>query len=114
MEELQLTARFRIHEGRLERFREIAADCLRIVREQDSGTLQYDWFLDTEANECVVREAYRDSEALLEHVAHLGETFEALLEAADCTLELFGDPSPEVLEATEGLDVRVYGYLQGL
>ena len=61
MSAIQLTARAAIHEGKLEEFKLLAAQCMRTVREQDSGTLQYDWFLNKAQTECVVRETYRDS-----------------------------------------------------
>ena len=45
MSALQVTARLTIHEGKLDEFKEVAARCMQSVREKDSGTLQYDWFL---------------------------------------------------------------------
>lgn len=114
MKELQVTARLDIHDGKLEEFREVAAECLRSVRERDSGTLQYDWFFSEDETECVVRERYRDSDAVLEHMENLGPTFEALLDVADLSLEAYGDPSPELVEASAELDVTVYRYFQGL
>jgi quinol monooxygenase YgiN len=44
MDAIQVTARLTIHEGKLEEFKELAAQCMRSVRERDSGTAQYDWF----------------------------------------------------------------------
>jgi quinol monooxygenase YgiN len=44
MKAIQVTARAAIHEGKLEEFKVLAAQCMRTVRERDSGTLQYDWF----------------------------------------------------------------------
>jgi hypothetical protein len=39
MNGIQVTARASIHEGKLEEFKVLAAECMRTVREQDSGTL---------------------------------------------------------------------------
>ena len=72
MSELQVTVRLTIHDGKLSEFKEVAAQLMQSVRENDSGTLQYDWFFNADQTECVVRERYRDSEAVLEHVANLG------------------------------------------
>ena len=55
MEAIQVTARLVIHEGKLEEFKELAAQCMQLVRERDSGTLQYDWFFSDDHTECVVR-----------------------------------------------------------
>jgi len=61
MDAIQVTARLTIHEGKLEQFKELAAQCMRSARERDSGTLQYDWFFNDSYTECVVRETYKDS-----------------------------------------------------
>lgn len=105
---IHLTARLRIHDGKLDAFRRIATRCIALVRERDRGTLEYEWFLDAAKQECIVRESYRDSGAILEHVANLGETMSALVELCDMELEFLGEPSPEVLKATEGLAVTTY------
>ncbi|MCA1790251.1 MAG: antibiotic biosynthesis monooxygenase [Thioalkalivibrio sp.] len=114
MSQLQVTARLAIHDGKLDEFKEVAAKCMQIVRSQDSGTLQYDWFLSADQTECVVREAYRDSAAVLEHVANLGELFGALLAVSDFDVEIFGSPSAELVEATAALAPRVFSPLQSM
>jgi quinol monooxygenase YgiN len=108
MKAIQLTARATIPEGKLEEFKVLAAQCMRTVREQDSGTLQYDWFFNEAQTECVVRETYRDSEAVLEHIANLGATLGAILSVCDWTFEVFGTPSPQLVQAVAGLAPKVY------
>jgi quinol monooxygenase YgiN len=114
MKAIQLTARGAIHEGKLEDFKALAAECMQTVREKDSGTLQYDWFLNEAQTECVVRETYRDSEAVLEHIAYLGATMGAILSVCDWTFEVFGSPSPELVAATAGLSLKVYSPFQSM
>jgi quinol monooxygenase YgiN len=69
--ELQGIARFKFHEGKLEEFKRLSAQCMEIVRTKDTGTLQYDIYFNDDQSECIVLERYRDSEALIEHAAHL-------------------------------------------
>jgi quinol monooxygenase YgiN len=114
MKAIQLTARAAIHDGKLEEFKVLAAQCLRKAREQDSGTLQYDWFLNGAQTECVVRETYRDSEAVLEHIANLGASLGAILAVCDWTFEVFGSPSPELVAAAAGLSLKVYSPFQSM
>jgi quinol monooxygenase YgiN len=71
--ELQGIARFRFHEGKLEDFRRLSARAMEIARTRDTGTLQYEIYFNNDQSECIVLERYRDSEALIEHGAHLGE-----------------------------------------
>ncbi len=113
MKELQVTARCKIHDGKLDAFRVMAQECLRSVRERDDGTLQYDWFFNEDQTECVVCERYRDSAAVMQHIANLGDTMGALLETCDLSIEVFGDPSPELVEATKALPTQVYSFFQG-
>ena len=42
MNELQSIARLKIHPGKLEEFKRLAAKCMESVRTRDTGTLQYD------------------------------------------------------------------------
>ena len=63
---------------------------MRLVREKDDGSLQYDWFLNDEQTVCMVRETYRDSAAMLEHISNLGNTLGKILDVFDLTVEVFG------------------------
>jgi quinol monooxygenase YgiN len=114
MDAIQVTARLTIHEGKLEEFKELAAQCMRSVRERDSGTLQYDWFFNDAHTECVVREAYKDSGAVLEHIANLGPTMGALLGVSDMALEIYGSPSAELAKAAAGLAPKTYSPFQSI
>jgi len=114
MSALQVTARLEIHDGKLAEFKEVASRCMQSVREKDSGTLRYDWFLNEEGTVCVVQEAYRDSAAVLEHVGNLGATMGDLLAVADMQLEVYGSPSVELAEATVALGPKVYAHLQSI
>ena len=58
---LQLSARMKIREGKLDEFKRLAAVCISQVKENDPGTLQYDWFLNSDRTECEIREAYESS-----------------------------------------------------
>jgi quinol monooxygenase YgiN len=114
MTELQLTVRFVIHAHKLEEFKRLAAACLERTREKDSGTLQYDWFLSADGTTGVLRDRYRDSAAVLEHAANLGELTPALMAVSDVQIEIYGSPAPELLEALAPLGPAVYGPLQSL
>lgn len=113
MSQLQVTARLAIHPGKLGEFKAVAAQCMESVRTRDSGTLQYDWFFSADQTECVVRETYRDSDAILEHVGNLGETLHDLLAVCDIDLEIFGAPSPALLAALTGTE-RIFSPFQSI
>jgi quinol monooxygenase YgiN len=114
MSELQCIARLKIHDGKLEEFKRLAAECMESVRTKDTGTLQYDWFFSSDHSECLVYERYRDSEALLQHNANLGETIAALFKTCSASGEVCGTPSPELKKALERSRVRIYSPYQSI
>ena len=106
--ELLGIARLKIHPGKLEEFKRLQARCVELVRARDTGTLQYDCLFNGDQSESLVVERYRDSAALLEHFANLGETAAALFATCSASGELCGTPSPELMKALEGSPVRVF------
>jgi quinol monooxygenase YgiN len=115
---LQLSARIKIREGKLEGFKRQAVVCISQVKEKDPGTLQYDWFLNSDKTECEIREVYESSEAFLAHRANLREALTLLFEqyATDHSVVFYGDPSPELMQTADkmGVEVKTYSFLQGL
>lgn len=105
MGELRGIARFRIHEGELDEFKRLSARCMEVVRTKDSGTLEYDIYLNDDGSEAVVYETYRDSEALIEHAENLGDLMEAMLATGSVSGELLGEPSAELRAKLEGSGV---------
>ena len=78
MSELQGIARFKFHEGKVEEFKRLSAECMEITRAKDTGTLQYEIYFNDDESEAIVIERYRDSEALIEHTANQGGIGEAI------------------------------------
>ena len=109
--ELKVVARLKIHEGKLDEFKALSKECQSIVKEKDQGTLQYEWFLNQDQTECVVHERYLDSNALMDHMGNLGDTLGQLLSVSSFSGEVFGKPSEELINATQGLDIVVYNDL---
>ena len=109
-----MTTRFAIHQGKADDFMRLARRSMEITREKDSGTLQYDWFMSPDRTECVLRERYRDSAAVFEHAANLGELMPEFMAVCVLAVEIYGSPSDELLQALAGLAPRVYGAYQSL
>jgi quinol monooxygenase YgiN len=102
MSEIEGIARLRIHPGKLEEFKALQRQCMAIARSKDTGTLQYDVLFNDDGSECIVHERYRDSDALLEHLANLGETATALFQICAAEGEVLGTPSAKLRNALEG------------
>jgi quinol monooxygenase YgiN len=106
--ELQGIARFKFHEGKLDEFKRLSARAMEIARTRDTGTLRYEIYLNDDQSECIVLERYRDSEALIEHGAHLGELAEAILATGSVTSACLGEPSPELRALLAGSPVQLF------
>jgi quinol monooxygenase YgiN len=116
----EVTARLKIREGELDRFKQQAAEVMRLAKEKDRKTLGYDWFISEDGTRCEVREAYVDADGLFEHNRHVAEARDRLFRdfAYDHDMTIYGEPSPALAELIERLAGHVtfnrYSMLQGL
>jgi quinol monooxygenase YgiN len=94
--ELQAIVRFRFHNGDVEEFKRLSAQCMEIVRSQDTGTLQYDTYFNDDQTECIVIERFRDSDALIQHGENLAHLMDAITATGSVSGELLGDLSAEL------------------
>ena len=108
MSEIKGVARFKFHEGKVEEFKRLSAQAMDIVRAKDTGTLQYEIYFNEDQSECVVYERYRDSEAVIEHGAHVGHLNEAIFATGSVSSELLGEPSAELTAMIAGSGVPLF------
>jgi quinol monooxygenase YgiN len=100
--ELLGIARFKIHRGKLEEFKRLSAECMEIARAKDTGTLQYDVYINEETLEAVVIERYKDSEALIQHLTNNCNVAKEIFLTGSITGELLGEPNAELKAMLEG------------
>ena len=114
MKQLQVTATIpRIPRDNLSEFKRLAGEALKITAEEP-GVLQYDWFFNEDESKCVVREIYADSDAVLTHLGFVADLLGKIIEVGGgIEIEVFGDPSDALLEATAAMHPTVYSYFQG-
>ena len=108
MGELQGIAQFKFHEGQVEEFKRLSAQAMEIARTKDTGTLQYAIYFNDDQSGCIVLERYRDSDALIEHAAHLGDLSEAILATGFVSGELLGEPSADLRAKMADGPVRLF------
>jgi epsilon-lactone hydrolase len=108
LSEIKGVARFKFHEGKVEEFKRLSVQAMDIVRAKDTGTLQYEIYINDDQSECVVYERYRDSQAVIEHGAHVGHLTEAIFATGSVSSELLGEPSAELTAMMAGSGVPLF------
>lgn len=109
MDELIGIVRFTFHDrASVEEFKRLSAECMAIVRAQDTGTLQYDTYFNADESQAMVIERFRDSAALIEHGQHMAALMEPIIATATVTGELLGEPNPELRALLTGDNPQLF------
>ncbi len=114
MNNLQGSAFLKIHDGKLSEFKELAGQCIDSIKANEPNTMKFDWFFNADETECVIKEEYRDSDAMLVHLGNLGALLGKLLQISDMTLELYGNPSEKLRATLAGSNPKIYSFYKGL
>ncbi len=113
MEELQVTVAFVVPAANLDEFKKLIVEGIDKTR-GEPGNLQYNWYFNDDEAKCFVRENYADSDAALAHLGNMGDTLGQMIEVSDgLEIEVFGNPSAELLEAVAGPQTNVYRFHAG-
>jgi quinol monooxygenase YgiN len=117
---LEVSVRMRVRKGRLDGFKDQVTRCVAETRAKDTKTRRYDWFLSRDSGEAETREAYVDSDGVIEHrMKTVAEATNELFKrfADDPIVIVYGPASAELVEfanARMGDAVRWYSFFQGL
>lgn len=119
MSRWEVSAYMTIREGKLEGFKQQVAEIIRLTKEKDTGTLRYDWFINSDQTECEIREAYVSSEGWIEHREHIDKALMKLFSdfADGHAVAVYGDSSPQLREMADTMmpgRVKWYSFYRGL
>ena len=67
MYKIQVRAKMKIPFGMLGEYKKYVSEYINRIKEKDSGTLQFDWFIGSDKTEVEILEAYESSESALKH-----------------------------------------------
>ena len=97
----------------LQEFKQVASELVTLAGEEP-GTLGYDWFYNADETQCIVRETFADSDAVLAHIANAAGRGARLAElAGGLRLEVLGSPSEDLRAALVGWGAAVFTYAEG-
>ena len=115
-----MTSHIRVHaehavsEGKLDEFRKMAAEMIHQVEANEPNYLSYEWFLSDDEDTCHIIGLFKDSEAVMAHLANIGEMMGPFSEIAPATgIELYGNPSDELREAVAPFGAKISEHWNG-
>jgi len=111
MDKIQLSARMTAHEGKLDELIELGKQCIALVRENEPNSMQYEYFVNRDSGEVVVRETYVDSNAMLAHMGNVGPVLGQMLGVSTPMIEVYRNASAELKGALEGLPTSYHEFL---
>ncbi len=93
-----------IKPGERDTFIALMREMVTTTQANEPDTLNYEWFISEDETSCKIYERYRDSAAVMTHLASFGANFaDRFLAASEPTrFVVFGDPNEEVREALGG------------
>jgi len=112
--ELLGVARFKIHKDKLEEFKRLSTEAMEIARTKDTGTLQYEIYINEEKSEAVVIERYKDSVALMEHLANNSHVAKEIFLTGSVEGELLGEPSAELKAMLANAPIGLFAHFLSL
>ena len=113
MPQIEIYTKFKIHDGRLENFKDAVEGLVNIAKGAGPRVLRYDWFLDDDRRECIAMEVYADAAAMEAHSDLAGEDQLALRECAYRSVEVLTGAMPED-DVIPGGGTKLFRFVQGL
>jgi len=114
MKKIQLSAKFSVHSGKESDFKALIPQCIARVKANETGAELYEWYLNSEGTICHVLETYTDSNAVLAHIANVGDLLGKIFEISDFQGDMYGDLSEELQAAISTLPITSYSLYQAL
>lgn len=90
-----------VKEGQLENLKKLMGEMVESTNKNETGTLNYEWFLSEDKKSCHIYERYKDSAAVMAHLAAFGEKFaERFMGCLEPKrFVVYGKPGADVAEA---------------
>lgn len=114
MNTIETYAKFTIHDGKLDEFKERVNAIVAAVREKDPGTLRYDWYIHEESMESIAMDAYLTENAMYAHQSNCKDLHAAVRDCSDMVVEFLGMPSPQGISAVSKFGPKLLDFDGGL
>jgi quinol monooxygenase YgiN len=112
-DQIQYAVHWKIHDGKLNEFKRIAAEATRVVEEKEPNMQGYNWYFDADETNCTLLEQYPSAEHILTHLGNVGEILGQLLEIADISINVYGEIGADAKAALDPLGAVYHDQLVG-
>src|ERR671935_62949 len=97
--QIHFRAEFTIEEGKIEEYKKLVQDMIRVVEADEPDIINYQFYLNRDETKCIVHETYANSEAVLAH--NSGIASQTILPkifsvAKIRRFDVYGNPSEEL------------------
>ena len=112
--QVQYTAKWKIHDGELDSFKEIASSSTELVEANEPEMLAFHWYMNEDESEAYLVEWYANADAITHHFQNVQEPLGALLEISDLArFEVFGDLTDGATETLAALRPQTFSHWEG-
>lgn len=112
--QVQYTGELTIANGKLDEFKRIMRSFVETVQKNEPDMNAYQVYLNEEESKAYVVEWFKNSEAVLAHLADVGPMLPELLAVAPITrLEVFGNLTKEAEDAVKSIGATIFKYHEG-
>ena len=81
----------------------------------EPDTLTYEYYINEDASECHLLEAFKDSEAFMLHLENVSHMFDTLFGFATMTrAKIYGSPSAELKQTLDSLGGQYFAHFNGV
>src|ERR671935_2987774 len=115
--QIHFRAEFTIEEGKIEEYKKLVQDMIRMVEADEPDTINYQFYLNRDdETKCIVHETYTNSEAVLAH--NNGVASQTILPkifsvAKISRFDVYGNPSEELQRVLASFGAQTFNLFAG-
>ena len=114
--QIHFRAEFTIEEGKIEEYKKLVQDMIRVVEANEPDIINYQFYLNRDETKCIVHETYTNSEAVLAH--NNGVASQTILPkifsvAKISRFDVYGNPSEKLQKVLTSFGAQTYNLFAG-
>ncbi len=114
--QIQIIAEFSVAEGKIQEYRQLIQEMIKLVRANEPDTIEYKFYLSKDGSKCIVHETYKNSKAALDH--NNGIASQTILPkifgiSKLDRIDAYGNPDQELQKILTNFGAQIYTLFTG-